>query len=122
MFFSTTDDICQFIIESIEAENLRGYEVWHDWGSFSIKTDFLSIAVDYWPDSLLITHMSIGNNGKLHSTFNYHHLSFLQTAPDSERGKAIYKDRLKFRINEWFLSFMGLVLEDLFDLGPSGPI
>jgi hypothetical protein len=119
MYFSTADDICQFIIDSIGEENLGGYKIWHDSDSFSIKTDLLSIFVhySYHKRDPYITFLSIRSRGniELYSRFNDNQLSFLQAHPNNKLGKKQYKDRLEFRINEWFFSFVGLALEGLFD-------
>lgn len=115
MLFSDTSSIVSFVIESIGADYLGEYKVWHDFDSFCIYTDSFKLIVHYsfshsdkYPHR--IPPMSITSLTLMRGTF---YLSLSRTTL-AFYCREKYKDRLKAEINKWFFNGTGALLEHAF--------
>ncbi len=102
MHFSDPQFIKDFLIKAIGEENLGDYKIWHDWGSFCIRTDNFVITCGFSGDqSLFITFLTV-RKGLVFSTLSGDSLLFC------------HPDMLEPTINGWFFRAMETFLEDVF--------
>lgn len=123
MHFSDPSDIEQFVVESIGVDYLGEYKVWNDFDSFCIVTDSFRLTVGHsasyqFPleeQILSITSLTL-RKGTFYLSLSRETLALFQISPKYQRGDAaVYKDRFKTRINEWFFNGAEAMLEHLFN-------